>query len=102
EKLYTSSYKSSLGIRGRAALFKPNENSSEYQSGYLIIDIDLQSYKVSEINYRQYKYKFGHFDLDTDATLGGIDRGPDGKGIQLERDGRISIINSLDINQFKS
>ena len=101
EKLYTSSYKSSLGIRGRAALFKPNEISSEYQSGYLIIDIDLHSYKVSEINYRQYKYKFGHFDFDTDATLGGVDKGQDGKGIQLDREGRVNNILKLDINQFK-
>ena len=101
EKLYTSSYKSSLGIRGRAALFKPKEISSEYQSGYLIIDIDLELYKISEINYRQYKYKFCHFDIDTDAGLGGIDKGPNGKGIQLQREGRENTILNLDKNLFR-
>jgi hypothetical protein len=91
------SYKSSLGIEWRSALFKPNEISSEYQSGYLIIDIDLHSFKVSEINYRQYKYSFSHFDLDNWCDLWGGWYGPGGKGIQLERQRKITKHFKLDI-----
>lgn len=74
-KISYSPFGSCIGIRGRAGLNKPNEAISEYQSGYQIIDLDLNSYKVNRIYYRKYIYKGARFDDDTESAKGGIDEG---------------------------
>jgi 3',5'-cyclic AMP phosphodiesterase CpdA len=72
-----NSFGSCIGIRGRAALNNPKETTSEYQAGYQIIDLDLNSYKISRIHYRKYIYDSARFDYDTDNAKGGIDEGKD-------------------------
>tara|TARA_R110002051_G_scaffold275039_1_gene336012 strand:- start:3931 stop:5019 length:1089 start_codon:yes stop_codon:yes gene_type:complete len=76
-KIEYSPFGSCIGVRGRAALNKPNEIESEYQAGYQIIDLDLKTYKVNRIHYRKYIYKSARFDHDTDNARGGIDEGKD-------------------------
>ncbi len=76
-KISYSPFGSCIGIRGRAGLNKPNEAISKYQSGYQIIDLDLNSYKVNRIYYRKYIYKGARFDDDTESAKGGIDEGKD-------------------------
>lgn len=72
-KISYSPFGSCIGIRGRAALNRPEESISEYQPGYQIIDLDLNSYKVNKIHYRKYIYNSSRFDSDTETAKGGID-----------------------------
>ncbi|RXG15246.1 metallophosphoesterase family protein [Leeuwenhoekiella aestuarii] len=95
-KMSYSPFGSCIGIRGRAALNKPEESVSEYQSGYQIIDLDLNSYRVNQIHYRKYIYDSSRFDADTETAEGGIDenkqifilerRNRKPKGFDLERE----------------
>ncbi|MBW8244021.1 metallophosphoesterase [Muricauda oceani] len=89
---------SCVGIRGRAALNRPEEKISEYQPGYQIIDLDLNSYKVNKIHYRKYIYNGSRFDSDTETALGGIVQ--DQQVFILRRENRTSKGFDLDREKF--
>lgn len=95
------------GFRGRAALFKPEEIVSKYHAGYQILDIDLNTFILTQIHYRKYNNsdisKSFNMDLDT-APNNGIDKNNlnNGKGFELQREGRKNKKSEFDINQFKS
>jgi predicted phosphodiesterase len=95
------------GFRGRATLFKPEEKESKYHSGYQILDIDLNTFILTQIHYRKYNNsdtsKSFNMDLET-APNNGIDKNHSNndKGFELQRDGRKNKKSELDINQFKS
>ena len=80
-----SNFGSCFGIRGRAALNKPEEKESEFQSGYQIIDLDILSYRINKIHYRKYIYKGSRFDIDSDSAIGGVASDLSGDGFQLNR-----------------
>ena len=95
-----SSNGSCFGIRGRAALNKPEEKESEYQSGYQIIDIDILSYSISKIHYRKYIYKNSRFDYDAESAMGGVESNFGGDGFKLHRINKKSIGFDLDKDKF--
>lgn len=95
------------GFRGRAALFKPEEIVSKYHAGYQILDIDLNTFILTQIHYRKYdnseSSKSFIMDLET-APNYGVDKNNSNndKGFELQREGRKNKKSELDINQFKS
>jgi hypothetical protein len=101
EVSYTNSG-SCLGIRGRAALNKPNEKESEYQPGYQIVDIDVYAYKINCIHYRKYIYSDSRFDYDTDTANGGKDMGNPRQVFDLQRVNRKKISMDLDKSKFSN
>lgn len=103
KKHYQGSLDNCFGIRGRSSLNKINESHPSYQPGYQIIDLDFQfKAMITAIHYRQYKYKFNHFDYDSDACLGGIDRGKSNKGIEIKSNLQKNKQHSLNKSQFQS
>ncbi|ALM49455.1 hypothetical protein AMR72_11425 [Flavobacterium psychrophilum] len=49
-----SSISACVGLRGRAALNYPGETNEPYQTGYQIIDIDIEKYAIESIFPRKY------------------------------------------------
>jgi len=81
--------------------------SSEYQSGYQILDIDLLNYKITEVHYRKYNNnecaKQFISDVET-APENGIDRYKpnNNNGFELFREKRIKPQVNFNKADFKS
>jgi len=95
------------GFRSRAALFRPEEVNSTYHSGYQILDLDLDAYKVVAVHYRKYEYapSAKRFIADNaTAPNDGIDRNRSNqnKGFNLSREGQTKTTRTLNKDSFKS
>ena len=96
---------SCIGFRGRAALNKPDEQLSKFQSGYQIIDIDLLSNRIKQIHHRKYNFEAPQFVADTlFAPPKGIDnnRSYGGNGYEFpNKKNGSSLLKELDVKNFK-